>query len=307
MSISNSLWMWRETPILISETMANGRAWPRISIVTPSYNQGKYIEETIRSVIMQGYPNLEYIVIDGGSTDSSVETIKKYEKYLTYWVSERDRGQTHAINKGFERATGDILAYLNSDDVYMPYTFQLVAEIFTKFTEVKWITGIRSHLNNFGSISTVKNSPRVYNRFLYSKGFNLSGYFGFNQQVSTFWSKELSYGFKWNEKLNCCMDLDLWIQATKRYQLYSVNSILGLMRIHSDQKSKTVCSDLIEIESRFRDYGLYSRFVRRLFFWATKVQLTRFLVRKFWCDGRGEVIEWDIHSGGWILKTKYVF
>ena len=105
-------------------------SWPRITIVTPSYNQGAYLEETIRSVLSQGYPNLEYIVIDGGSTDSSAEILKRYDGWLTYWVSERDGGQTEAINKGFARATGEIHGYLNSDDAYRPNALARVAEGF---------------------------------------------------------------------------------------------------------------------------------------------------------------------------------
>ena len=108
--------------------MTDGSSWPRISIVTPSYNQGQFIEETIRSVILQGYPNLEYIIIDGGSSDQSVDVIRKYEPWLTCWMSEKDRGQSHAINKGFAQCTGDIVAWLNSDDVYFPGILQYVAE-----------------------------------------------------------------------------------------------------------------------------------------------------------------------------------
>jgi glycosyltransferase involved in cell wall biosynthesis len=98
--------------------MPDGRPWPRVSIVTPSYNQAEFIEETIRSVLLQGYPDLEYIIVDGGSNDGSVEIIRKYAPWLAYWVSEPDRGQTHAINKGWTYATGDVLAYINTDDCY---------------------------------------------------------------------------------------------------------------------------------------------------------------------------------------------
>ena len=107
--------------------MPHRHPWPRISIVTPSYNQGQFIEETIRSVLLQGYPDLEYIVIDGGSKDNSVEMIEKYGPWLTYWVSESDRGQSHAINKGFRLSSGEVMAWINSDDVYAPGAFCAVA------------------------------------------------------------------------------------------------------------------------------------------------------------------------------------
>src|SRR5687768_13083798 len=103
---------------------------PKISIITPSYNQGRFIEETILSVINQNYPNLEYIIIDGGSTDNTVEIIRKYEQHLAYWVSEKDGGQSEAINKGFKKATGDIVCWINSDDFFMPGALSKVADCF---------------------------------------------------------------------------------------------------------------------------------------------------------------------------------
>ncbi|MBC7232570.1 MAG: glycosyltransferase [Chloroflexi bacterium] len=120
-------WPWTEESPQLPDAMPDGSPWPRVSIVTPSYNQGRFVEETIRSVLLQGYPDLEYIVIDGGSTDGSVEVICKYAPWLTYWVSEPDRGQAHAINKGVSLATGEIFGWLNSDDVYMPSALATVA------------------------------------------------------------------------------------------------------------------------------------------------------------------------------------
>ena len=113
-------------------TPATELSWPRISIVTPSYNQGHYLEETIRSVLLQGYPNLEYIVIDGGSQDNSLEIIQKYQPWIAYWHSQPDRGQADALNQGFARATGEICAYLNSDDLFLPNTLFSVAIAFAQ-------------------------------------------------------------------------------------------------------------------------------------------------------------------------------
>ena len=114
---------------------------PKISIVTPSFNQGPFLEETILSVLNQNYPNLEYIIIDGGSKDETVEVIRRYEDRLTYWTSEKDRGQVHAINKGLEKATGDIFAFINSDDVYLPGAFTAVANYFETYPEAEWVCG----------------------------------------------------------------------------------------------------------------------------------------------------------------------
>ncbi len=114
-------------------------AWPRISIVTPSLNQARFIEETICSVLQQEYPNLEYIIVDGGSSDGSVDIIRRFEHRLSYWISEPDRGQAHAINKGLRQATGEIVAYINSDDVYFPYALATAAAAFKSNPDALWL------------------------------------------------------------------------------------------------------------------------------------------------------------------------
>ncbi len=119
-------WPWTEECSQLPEVRRDGSSWPRISIVTPSYNQGEFIEETIRSILLQGYPDLEYFIMDGGSTDQSVEIIKKYAPWLTHWESTKDRGQAHAINKGLERATGHWFHWMNSDDVVKRGALEIV-------------------------------------------------------------------------------------------------------------------------------------------------------------------------------------
>jgi glycosyltransferase involved in cell wall biosynthesis len=126
------------------------QTYPKISIVTPSYNQGKYIEQTILSVINQNYPNLEYIIIDGGSTDETVDIIKKYEQHITYWVSEKDNGQSHAINKGIEKCTGEIFNWLNSDDWYEPDVLFIVANEFINDTSLEFVSGFENHVYENG-------------------------------------------------------------------------------------------------------------------------------------------------------------
>lgn len=135
-------WPWSPASFSAARTDRVVSNLPKISIITPSFNQGQFIEETIRSVLLQAYLNIEYIIIDGGSTDNTVEIIKKYEPWLAYWVSESDRGQSHAINKGIDKATGDWIAWLNADDIYLPDAFSKVAELILQSAKpVSWIVG----------------------------------------------------------------------------------------------------------------------------------------------------------------------
>jgi glycosyltransferase involved in cell wall biosynthesis len=148
--LSKSGWPWTEESWRLPDTTQDGRPWPKISIVTPSYNQGRFIEEAIRSVLLQGYPDLEYIIIDGGSTDETIDVIKKYEPWLTYWESEPDRGQSHAINKGLEKSTGKLFNWHNSDDVLVPDSMGMMAEIMVKHPQASYVHGERIYIDETG-------------------------------------------------------------------------------------------------------------------------------------------------------------
>jgi len=141
-------WPWTEESRQLPDTMSDGGLWPKISIVTPSYNQGRFIEEAIRSVLLQGYPNLEYIIMDGGSTDQTVEVIKKYEPWLTYWESEPDRGQSHAINKGLLKSTGRLFNWHNSDDVLMPNSLAVTAAAMVKYPQAGYVYGDYNYMDS---------------------------------------------------------------------------------------------------------------------------------------------------------------
>ncbi|MBL7849465.1 MAG: glycosyltransferase [Cyclobacteriaceae bacterium] len=304
---NNLLWVWREAPFQIKDRMSTGTAWPKISIVTPSFNQVSYIEETIRSVIMQGYPNLEYIIIDGGSKDGTVDIIRKYEKHIAYWVSEKDSGQTHAINKGFERATGDILAYINSDDVYMPYTFRLVAELFIAHS-LNWLTGIQSRLVAENVLSPKRDAVKLFSRELYRKGYHVGSLFGWNQQCSTFWSSKLfdQVGRRFDESFNHAMDIDMWIRMSKYSELVSVEAILALMRLHADQKSRNINIAEVEISRKSIAYGLSNYEYRKLMFNLYKVPVLRKVLRSVWCKGDGRYLVWNVREASWKMATGYV-
>src|SRR5437870_11920580 len=141
-------------------------AYPLISIVTPSYNQAEYLEKTILSVLSQNYPNLEYINVDGGSTDKSVEIIKKYEKFLKYWVTESDQGQTNALNKGFKHATGDLLTWLNSDDYYMHGALHKVAGTAMAKPQAHVFVGTGQIIDQMGNVLHYKEPPPEIGREL---------------------------------------------------------------------------------------------------------------------------------------------
>ncbi|AFY74973.1 glycosyl transferase [Synechococcus sp. PCC 7502] len=236
---------------------------PRISIITPSYNQGYFIEETICSVLNQNYPNLEYIIIDGGSSDNTVEVIKKYEKYLTYWVSESDRGQTHAINKGLALITGDIWSYLNSDDLLCPGSLQRIAEVFHD-PQVNWVGGVSSIIQDnqdrvIGYIEP-KNPSNIID-YLLPWSRNIQYLFPCSNVC--FMRKEIleKCGF-FDETYNYGMDIEYYIRSIfiGNFFPYFITDILGKWRWHSESKTMKLGlafgfrSDEIKMANQYKEY-----------------------------------------------------
>ncbi len=213
---------------------------PLISIITPSYNQAKFIRATIDSVLSQDYPNLEYFVIDGGSTDGTVEILKSYGKKIR-WVSERDRGQTHAINKGLDLAKGELLAYLNSDDIYLPGALKSVGEYYAK-TKADWITGDCLVIDDEGRPSRGGWLVRLYKRFLmllYSPT-TLKIADNMIPQPSTFWTRSAYEKIgKFNEDYHYVMDYDYWLRLSQYYVPRDLKIALSGFRAQPESKSET--------------------------------------------------------------------
>lgn len=211
---------------------------PTISIITPSFNQAEFIEETIGSVLSQGYPHLDYWVIDGGSTDGTLNILKKYKGRLNY-ISERDAGQTHAINKGLERSKGDVLAYLNSDDLYAPGTLGKVGKIFTN-KKIHWLTGDYQMIDESGN--KIRTFIPTYKSWLLSRftpGL-LRSTNSIIPQPSTFWSREAYERVgKFNHSLHYAMDYDYWLRLSQQYQLTYLPEVLSYFRSHDQSKSNT--------------------------------------------------------------------
>lgn len=209
---------------------------PRISIITPSFNQAEFLEECIDSILSQNYPNLEYIIMDGGSSDRSVEIIKKHEKYLTYWQSQSDDGQYAAINEGFKKTTGDVMAWLNSDDKYHDRSLFTVAYLFATHRELNWLVGRPTFWGKEGELTGICDILPTYYRSNFLDGnYNAP----FIQQESTFWRRSLwaQAGGYLRSDLDYAGDLELWIRFFRFTELQTVDALLGGYRSHGNQKA----------------------------------------------------------------------
>lgn len=226
---------------------------PKISIVTPSFNQAEFLEATIQSILSQNYSNLEYIIIDGGSTDRSIEIIKKYEKYLHFWCSAPDRGQYDAINKGFSHSTGEIMGWLNSDDMYLPWVLKTVSSIMSELPQVEWLTTLLPSFLDWHGFCTGFWSISGYSKESFLGGSYLPGgrqSIGCIQQESTFWRRSLwcRAGSHLRTDLKLASDFDLWSRFFCHAELYGLGTPLGGFRIQSNQKSRQVEQYTIEAE-----------------------------------------------------------
>lgn len=262
-------WPWTEATELLTEYRLDNSNRPRISIVTPSYNQGQFIEETIRSVLLQGYPNLEYIVIDGGSTDNSVEIIKKYQSWLTYWVSEKDQGQSEAINKGFQLSTGTIMGWVNSDDLLAVNALYHLANYYK--TGLNWWVGGASKLiqnKEFISGKPEEIIPIGERDLLHARIII--------PQVSTFWTREL-----WKQvggalkPLELAMDYELWLRFSKFSFAIPIHFILGIYRTHDAAKTGQI--------NGFTNYLLECDIIRIAEYQKRRQnKILRFILISFW-------------------------
>jgi glycosyltransferase involved in cell wall biosynthesis len=234
-------WPWTAESPQVTHAMPDGAPWPRISIITPSFNQGQYIEETIRSVLLQGYADLEYLIIDGGSTDGSLDIIHKYEPWLARWVSEPDRGQSDAINKGIRMATGEIINWINSDDCLLQSALRTVAQIYSPSKDSMVIcAGIDFHESSQREHIVIPRQVSVQDIVRFWEGW-------FDWlQPSIFFSRDKFFlvgGL--DETLNFSMDIDLYCRLMQTVPVVFTSTPVSKFRRHLTAKTRSRYHDMI--------------------------------------------------------------
>lgn len=232
---------------------------PRISIITPSYNQAEFIERTILSVLNQNYPNLELIIIDGGSSDGTVQIIKRYAKYTSFWVSEPDRGQADALNKGIAKATGEIIGWQNADDIYFPGALHSVADAFERHPGLALLSGNIASIDSEGSVLKVSKYVRPTFYSLAYEGFVLSS-------QACFWRRSVHQveGY-FDTSLDMAMDYDFWLRVLRYSQSSNLPQFLGAFRIHKNAKtSRSPEKARLEVSKIRAKYGFDERTFRFL-------------------------------------------
>lgn len=241
-----------------SAVLSNAKSWPRISIVTPSYNQGQFLEETICSVLDQNYPNLEYLVIDGGSSDNSVEIIKKYEKHLTYWVSEADNGQAHAVGKGFARSSGQILNWLNSDDIILPGALDAAAACLGERLDQPVVAyGWRQRIDEKGTVFDFDIPPAHLNRLLFRTGSWIP------QETAFFTRAAYVAAGGISESRRFALDYDLWLKCLIHGASFTcIPAFMGAMRFHGECKSCSIADighdEFLDARAQYLGSGVFA-------------------------------------------------
>jgi glycosyltransferase involved in cell wall biosynthesis len=257
-------------------------AWPKITLVTPVFNSVRYIEQTIQSVISQQYPNLEYFIIDGGSTDGTLEVIRKYEHNLTGWTSQPDNGMYDALNRGFAQSSGEIMGWISATDLLHTRSLFLVASVFQELPQVEWITGRPTGLNEEGmpvDVDRLKRWARV--RFLAGANRHI-------QQESTFWRRSLweRAGSHMDASRRNCNDFELWVRFFRYAKIYSVDALIGGFRFHTDSlglqnvdECHRVHNEVIEAELRQVSWGWLIRIFRSASRMILRIPVLNFLWR----------------------------
>jgi len=248
--------------------------YPKITIVTPSYNQAAFLEQTILSVLDQNYPNLEYIMMDGGSTDGSIDIIKKYAPHFTYWVSEKDKGQSDAIDRGFKMATGDIMGWLNSDDFFAKDALWTIAKTFQNNPSVKIISGgIKVYEQGISDDILQFKRPTFENL-----RYNGNTFF----QAATFWRSDFyrANNLSINKQLHYLMDYELWLRMSfcmKPSELLYTDEHLANLNYHENQKITIQNLQAIAIESNSVRLPLLAkhRLLFKSFIFLMKKRLTK--------------------------------
>lgn len=252
--------------------------YPKISIVTPVYNQVQYLEQTILSIIKQGYPNLEYIIIDGGSTDGTVDVIKKYESQLAYWVSEPDKGMYHAIQKGFEHSTGEIMCWLNSDDVFFDKCLFAISYIFMHHPEIEWFSGKSATIDADGVILGVDDIDGIDSIRFCKYDFYLNRGF-WVPQSSTIWRRSIwnKIGASLDTNLRLAGDFDLWLRFINIAPQYVANTLIGTYRLREGQLSQMMNKYMQEVQQSIANNPLpideqyLLKIYKRKLYWAEKI------------------------------------
>ncbi|RYD73184.1 MAG: glycosyltransferase [Verrucomicrobiaceae bacterium] len=225
-------WPWTVESEPVPE-LSCGHECPKITVVTPSYMQGGYLEETIRSVLLQGYPNLEYFVLDGGSRDNSAEIIRRYEPWLAGWRCEKDEGQAATINEGWARASGDVVAWINSDDWYQVNAFAAVAPQFVGQTPAHWIQGAVDDHSSEGQF--LRRRSAAATPLAKAIGFRDFGY----HQPGMFWGRELITKVgSLDTTFDCSFDLEFWARSLAHgFELKPLEQAVACFRQHADAKT----------------------------------------------------------------------